>query len=478
MDGLAMQDGDAAQASIYARLAENPGLFLEMPTTALYDLDPARLAELQLTLLQRQFDALRPKVKVLDRLAQEVGIDSIRALEDLSPLGLPHTFYKSYRLSDLEKGRYDRLTNWLQTLTSVDLSGVDVAGCDGLENWLLAIEAATTLRPVSSSGTSGKISILPHGIVEESHRAQMLPRFLDAYPGEKGVDIRDGDVPLICPWPSDGGRQVFINIVDKARALYYRGHEDIVITLAKGRITADELQLASAMRKAEIEGVDFLPSEREARVLDAVAQRNRDVPDRLAHFVDNVIGRLAGRKVVVYTFWTQLYQIAALCKEKGVTVDWSPDSIILGGGGTKGFVFPDGWRDLVEEVFPFTVREMYGMSETSGASVKCSQNHLHPLPWGIYLALDPKTSEALPRKGRQTGRLLVHDLLSESLWPTTLSGDKVTIDYDGGCACGRKGIYLLNDVNRLSEAEGGDDKITCAKTPQAYERLEQFAVSI
>jgi len=213
------------------------------------------------------------------------------------------------------------------------------------------------------------------------------------------------------------------------------------------------------------------------RVLDTVARRNREIPDRLEHFVDNVIGTLAGRKVAVYTFWTQLYQIADLCKKKGVKVEWSPDSIILGGGGTKGFVFPDGWRDLVEEVFPFAVREMYGMSETSGASVKCSENHLHPFPWGIYLALDPKTSEALPRTGRQTGRLLVHDLLSESLWPATLSGDRVTINYDGGCKCGRKGMYLYNDVTRLSEAEGGDDKITCAKTPQAYERLEEFAIA-
>ena len=52
-----------------------------------------------------------------------------------------------------------------------------------------------------------------------------------------------------------------------------------------------------------------------------------------------------------------------------------------------------------------------------------------------------------------------------------------TVDFDGNCPCGRKGIYFLNSIGRLSEALGGDDKITCAKTPQAYEKLEQFALS-
>ena len=51
------------------------------------------------------------------------------------------------------------------------ISGVDVTGCDGLESWMLAIEEATSLRPVCSSGTSGKISILPHGELEDLHRA-------------------------------------------------------------------------------------------------------------------------------------------------------------------------------------------------------------------------------------------------------------------------------------------------------------------
>ncbi len=31
-----------------------------------------------------------------------------------------------------------------------------------------------------------------------------------------------------------------------------------------------------------------------------------------------------------------------------------------------------------------------------------------------------------------------------------------------------------NDINRISELNGGDDKIVCARTPQAFQSLEDF----
>jgi len=461
-----------------ARLREEPEHFLSMTTPDLFAMGWPEVQTLQLALLQRRFAELRPRVKALDRLATEVGIDAIKTIDDLVPLALPHTMYKSYSALDIENARWERLTKWLSTLSAYDLSNIEVAGAESIEAWLERIEAATPMRPVSSSGTLGKISFLPRGVPEDVAQLEMALRMFEPYGDEPGIDLRDGKTPFICPWPSDSGRQAFINTIDLVRNGVFKGHEDRVYTVGKGYITADELKLASKLRRAEALGESVELTEPEKKIAQLVAERNRALPGRMDVFIDEAIVKLKGQRVLFFGFWTQIFEVARACKQKGVKVEWAADSVIKTGGGTKGFVFPEGWRELIDEVFPFALKELYGMSETTAISIGCSQKRLHPLPWGIKHVVDPDTSEPLPRKGVQSGRLLVHDLLSTSLWPTTLTGDLVTMDWDGGCACGRKGPFFHNEISRLAERNGGDDKITCAKTPQAYERLEEFALNI
>jgi len=91
--------------------------------------------------------------------------------------------------------------------------------------------------------------------------------------------------------------------------------------------------------------------------------------------------------------------------------------------------------------------------------------------------LDPKTSEPLPRTGVQTGRHACFDLLAETYWAGTITGDEVTAHWDEDCPCGRLGVFFDGDIHRYGEAEGGDDKITCARTPDAYGNLVDFALS-
>jgi hypothetical protein len=56
------------------------------------------------------------------------------------------------------------------------------------------------------------------------------------------------------------------------------------------------------------------------------------------------------------------------------------------------------------------------------------------------------------------------DLLPSTYWGGVVSGDKVTITWDGGCACGRKGAYIHNHISRYSEEVTGDHKTTCSAT--------------
>ncbi len=53
------------------------------------------------------------------------------------------------------------MTKWLDKLTSYDLSGVDISGCNGIDDWIDRLDEQTPLEVITSSGTTGTISILP-----------------------------------------------------------------------------------------------------------------------------------------------------------------------------------------------------------------------------------------------------------------------------------------------------------------------------
>jgi len=135
------------------------------------------------------------------------------------------------------------------------------------------------------------------------------------------------------------------------------------------------------------------------------------------------------------------------------------------GGGGKGTVLPP---DYLETIIEFSgIRKWdvsYGMTELIGFIPKCEQGHYHVPPYDIPFVLDPESGAAYPRKGIVTGRFAFLDLLSQTSWGGLVSGDKVTINFDGGCACGRTGAYIHSDIERYSATVTGDDKITCAAT--------------
>ncbi|HEX5096374.1 MAG TPA: hypothetical protein VFX21_10180, partial [Acidimicrobiia bacterium] len=88
----------------------------------------AEIRELQRDALRYRFDTLRPRVQLLDRLAARNGVEGIDDVDAAGRLLYPSNVYKSYAFPWLIDGEFDRLTRWLQQLTSHDLSSVDAAG--------------------------------------------------------------------------------------------------------------------------------------------------------------------------------------------------------------------------------------------------------------------------------------------------------------------------------------------------------------
>lgn len=463
---------------LYDQLEEDPWRFLQLSQEELFDLDYDRVEQFQLALFKRRFEALKPKLRALQRLAEEVGIDEVSGFEDLTRLAMPHTMFKSYSALDVQKARFDKLTRWLQALTTHDLSAVHAEHCESIEQWLLEVERVTPLRPVTSSGTSGKISLFPLSTVEESLFVDKNTYIVEPYRDEPGIYAKSGEYVFVCPWPSRYGRHNIPLIMRVLKENCYDGREDMFITLDDGTLTADEMWLNGRLQRAQALGEELELSPAEQAIASALATRASNADERWTRFIENAVVGLKGQKVMFYGAIMNLYLMAEACRKMDIFVEWHPDSMIMTGGGTKGFSFPEGWRDVVAERFPHhvpaRVKEVYGMTESSSTAVCCPHDKLHPLPWGITHLMDPATGQSLPRTGTQTGRMVVFDPMPTTFWAGVITGDQVTVHFDGGCACGRKGPFMDNDINRISELNGGDDKIVCARTPQAFQSLEDF----
>jgi hypothetical protein len=459
-----------------SEIYEDSANFCKLTTAELFSLDYEEVAKLQLHHFRKRFHQLRKPISALDRLAEDVELNDITSLDDLALLSFPHTIYKSYSVSSVENNRYEQMTKWLQSLTTHDLSKADLTGCDNLDEWMKRLENATPLRPVTSSGTSGKISIFPRSALEEPYFLENFVRPLDPYPGEHSVDLRSGTVPIFNPWPSRRGRHNLPITFRLLRDRIFSGREDMLVTLDNKFMGAEALWLAGKLRRADNLGEQLVLTPREKILSKELAVTPGQDEALWDQFIERAVVSQKGKTILFFGVWIQLYQLATECRKRGVAVEWSEKSVLATGGGTKGFSFPDGWRDLIDEMFGrYTARQMYGTSETTASMVACeAKDRLHPMPWGVQHVVDPDTGAVLPRKGVQHGRLLIFDTLAESYWSGTATGDEVVVHWDGGCVCGRKGPYFENKIQRLSDTRGGDDKITCARTPQAFERLEEF----
>ena len=93
-----------------------------------YNQSAEEMAPLQLQAAQEVLDNYRLRIPLLDRRATEAGVDRLSSFDDLVPLLFAHSAYKSYPQSFFDKGQWDRLLKWLDTLSAVDVTKVDLAG--------------------------------------------------------------------------------------------------------------------------------------------------------------------------------------------------------------------------------------------------------------------------------------------------------------------------------------------------------------
>jgi hypothetical protein len=89
-----------------------------------------------------------------------------------------------------------------------------------------------------------------------------------------------------------------------------------------------------------------------------------------------------------------------------------------------------------------------------------------PMPWVIPLILDD-AGEVLLNSDESLveGRFAFFDVSIEGRWGGVVTGDRVVADFS------TPNVSVLHgSVVRYRELEGGDDKLTCAGTVDAYVR--------
>ncbi len=463
------------------QLMESPSAVLDNTFDLNFSLSRAEIDTFQKHWIQKRFDQLKDKILFLNKLAREHDIAAINDIDDVLPLLLGHTVYKSYPMSYLERNRFDKLTKWLAGLISIDISDVDASSITCIDDWMDLLDEQTPLMLFNSSGTTGKLSFMPRTRSQAEQTAILVANMMRDWDGPNSrTDMVKHNRPLINPGYRYGGgtgpRLAGVQV-----DLFAGGDDNALFLYPDTRMSADLQSLAGRIRVAEAKGelgaLEISPALLQRREEFQARERNR--PQAMATFLEEAYRRFGGQDVYIGAIYGMILDWAEDGLKRGQKQIFGPDSFLSCGGGTKGRVFPENWRNIIQDFLGFNnFYETYGMTECMGMAGLCSEGHYHLPVTTVPFLLDPRSGNILPRRDGTTGRFAFFDLLPETYWGAIITGDKVTMGgWDESCACGRTGYYVEKEINRYSAEEGGDDKVLCSGAPEAHNNAIDFLMS-
>ncbi|MBB3665482.1 hypothetical protein FB384_004439 [Prauserella sediminis] len=451
-------------------LTLDPGRVHEWPTSSreeLLTVPRATLEQAQRAALLKRFDSLRHDVEALAKLADRQGVDNLEGdpFDSVVPLLFDHRVYKSYPLSLIEKRDFGRLTSWLNRLTTHKLTDIPLDDLQSVDAWLDRLDEQGMIIG-HSTGTTGKLSFIPRSTAEwpawkAAHFASMT--------AATGVDPREVAIPSFSSGYRSGHQMM--TKMNRLFAEEQAGGDSARHILHDYRLSSDLLSLAGRLQAAEEAGeldqlqIDPRILEERRELIEAARNRDQSMQEWFAGLVD----RFRGERVRIGGTTADLVRLAVAGRDAGVHCEFAADSLVMAGGGMKGYKdAPADWETLLKEFYGVPrILSMYGMSECMGTAPLCEAGYFHFFPYTIPIVLD-EDATPLPRTGVQTGRLGLYDLLAETYWGGFISGDKITAHWDEDCPCGWTTPRIERQIVRFSELEGGDDKITCAGTQKAY----------
>ena len=428
-----------------------------------FDVSPAELLPVQLEAATERLQSQADVIPLLANRAESAGLKEVRRPDDLVPLLFAHTTYKTYAEGWLTERRWDRMGNWLATVSTRPVDGLDTAGVQTLDDWIKQLETVGHYLSCSS-GTTGKPAMLSctEGDIELSARIN-IEALLWATGLNRGEDRKFlGLGPQFAAPREDAIRQAMVDAFSPRHPPYQFGDgEPITVGSMVDIITLRRKLTDGTARPNEVAEFERIAGQRAAD-MDASAKKA----------IDAVIDARSLPLLATGMFAT-LYQIAEGIRANGYGGDdFNPSNAMMVAGGLKGAALPPNYREYILETFNVAedrLYHMYSMREINATFPLCHAGRYHISPWVIMLPLDTGGEQLLDADGGEIeSRAAFFDTSIAGRWGGVISGDKVRVSF-AKCRCGHQGPTVGRDITRYADLPGGD-KINCAGSIDAYVR--------
>ena len=424
-----------------------------------FDMSEAELRPLHIAAAQEAFEEKRGLIPVLDKRAKDMGINAIRSLDDMVPLLFSHTNYKSYPANFLMQKRWKQLLQWLSMISTPSYDDVDIEDVPDIDVFLDRLWAKKYFI-TTSSGTGGKLSLVP-----KSKSDMDFAKEYNWYHRHLSRDLKPENQFHFFHFGATKGTYQALHIAEFLIEGFARPDSTYVL-IEEPMLNTTVMRMAE-MRKRMADGV-ATPDEIVAFEAQATEQATR-LNDRFEWMVDRLM-ELRHEKVWISAMIAQSWDLMHRMKARGLkTAELGPESVLSGGGGRKHLKLPADFQEQLSAFFGAGGPVAYGMSEMTWMYPACSALRYHVHPFASALILDEPGTTLQPREGIVEGRFAFMDPTTEYRWGGMISGDKVKVDF-GPCPCGRKGMTMLDPVQRYTDVTGEEDKIQCAGTIDAYIR--------
>lgn len=429
-----------------------------------YDPSHAELKDTQLQAINERFQSRKESIKLLGHRAKQADITEVTDFEQIVPLLFPHTVYKSYPESFLIEEKWDRLSRWLDTVSTYRVPTPDPALLSGIDDWVEKLKESDHYVSCSS-GTTGKSAML---VASGQDMTWCKKEAVAAYSWGSGVqpaqDRRIFGLGAVAYVPRNlATADAYTEAYQDPNFEYFRSSIPPITVGSLTQMVVLRKKIAEGTAKpGELQAIEDMSAERQAAVTHAVSETAEAI--------------VAARhdKLHVTGLWANLYSLAEAVRNMGYSAkDFNPENSIYVGGGLKRAVLPADYREFVYETFNIAPERNYlnySMQELHSGMPRCQEGgRYHVPPWVVPLILDKNGDRLLPISDDEyEGRAAFFDLSIDGRWGGVISGDKISIDFRP-CACGAKSPSIRDNIVRYSDLEG-DDKIGCAGTVDAYVR--------
>ena len=307
-----------------------------------YDIPFAELRGAQIEAMNERFQERKGQIKLVGHRAREAGVTEVRSHEEVAKLLLPHTAYKSYPESWLAQKRWDRLSKWLDTVSSHRVPVDKVSDAADVDGWIENL-AGNGFFVSCSSGTTGKSAMLvASGKDMEWCRTEAVATYSWGSGVKAARDRRMFGMAAIAHVP----RNVATGEAYTA-ALQDPNYERFAYPVPP--ITVGALTQMVVLRKAIADGT---AEPGDIAAMEKISAARQKAVDDAVGITAQAVVEARRSKLHVSGLWAGLYNVAKAVRDMGYSAkDFHPENSIYVGGGLKRAKLPDDYREFVYETF-------------------------------------------------------------------------------------------------------------------------------